>query len=257
MARLSGKVALITGAGAGIGRAAARVFAGEGAKLALVDLNRAGLEETAKGLAEALVLPADITKPEENARIVAETEKRFGGLDIALLNAGIEGPVVDFATYPLEQFDRVLSVNMRAVFLGIQAVIPAMRRRQGGSIVLTSSTAGLRALVGMAAYTASKHAVIGLMKSAAVDLAPEKIRVNTVNPGPIDTRMLRDLEGRFRPDDPAAADEATRRNSPSKRKGAPEEVARLMLFLASDEASFCTGGVYMVDGGQSAGIARA
>ena len=259
MTRLKDKTAVITGGSGGIGRAAGKLFAAEGASVLLVDLDEAALAGAVAEIGSNRVsaVAGDVTRAGDVERYSQVAAERYGGIDIALLNAGIEGPVVDFATYPLEQFDRVLSVNLRAVFLGIQAVIPAMRRRQGGSIVLTSSTAGLRALVGMAAYTASKHAVIGLMKSAAVDLAPEKIRVNTVNPGPIDTRMLRDLEGRFRPDDPAAADEATRRNSPSKRKGAPEEVARLMLFLASDEASFCTGGVYMVDGGQSAGIARA
>jgi NAD(P)-dependent dehydrogenase (short-subunit alcohol dehydrogenase family) len=256
MKRLAGKTALITGAAAGIGRAAARLFAAEGASVALVDLDRKGLDETAAGLERALTLVADVTGAEENARIVAEAEKRFGGLDIALLNAGIEGPLVELAAYPPEAFEKVYAVNVRGVFLGLQAVIPAMRRRGGGSVVLTSSTSGVRALPGMCAYTMSKHAVIGLMRSAAVDLAPEKIRVNTVNPGPIETRMLADIQARMRPDAPGEADAAMQRGIPIKRKGRAEEVARMMLYLASDDASFCTGGVYMVDGGVSAGAAR-
>ena len=256
MNRLEGKVAIVTGAAAGIGRAAARLFAAEGASLVLVDLDKAGLDETAAGIDRALPLVADVTRAEENTRAVAEAEKCFGGLDIALLNAGIEGPLAEFAAYPPEAFEKVYAVNVRGVFLGLQAAIPAMRRRGGGSVVLTSSTSGVRALPGMCAYTMSKHAVIGLMRSAAVDLAPEKIRVNTVNPGPIETRMLADIEARLRPEAPSEAGAAMQRAIPMKRKGAAEEVARMMLYLASDEASFCTGGVYMVDGGVSAGAAR-
>lgn len=256
MARLAGKAVVVTGAGAGIGRAAARLFAAEGAQVLAVDLDEAGLRETAQGQPAIAALVADVAKADENARMVAEAERRFGGLDAAVLNAGVEGPVAEFAAYPADAFDRVYAVNVRGVFFGMQAAVPALRRRGGGSLVLTSSTSGIRAVPGMCAYTMSKHAVIGLMRSAAVDLAPEKIRVNTVNPGPIDTRMVHDLEAGMRPDAPAAASEAIQRAIPMKRYGRTEEVARLMLFLISDEASFCTGGVYMVDGGVSAGAAR-
>lgn len=256
MARLAGKAVLVTGAAAGIGRAAARLFAEEGAQVLAADLDKAGLRATAEGRPEIATLRADVTEADENARMVAEAERRFGGLDAAALNAGVEGPVAEFAAYPADAFERVYAVNVRGVFFGLQAAIPALRRRGGGSLVLTSSTSGIRALPGMCAYTMGKHAVIGLMRSAAVDLAPEKIRVNTVNPGPIDTRMVHDIQARLRPDAPAAASEAMQRAVPMKRYGAAEEVARLMLFLVSDDASFCTGGVYMADGGVSAGAAR-
>ena len=256
MGRLQGKVALITGAAGGIGRAAARVFAAEGAAVVLADVDEAGLAATAEGIEQAAVVKADVSKPEDNARLVAEAERRFGGLDAALLNAGLEGPIMRFDEYPLETFDRLIAVNLRGVFIGVQAAIPAMRRRGGGSIVITSSTSGVRGLPGVPGYTASKHAVIGLARSAAVDLGPENIRVNAVCPGPTDTRMMRSRSEWTRPDDPAAASEAFRVGTPLKRFAAPEEIARLMLFLASDEASFCTGGVYMADGGQTAGPAR-
>jgi NAD(P)-dependent dehydrogenase (short-subunit alcohol dehydrogenase family) len=256
MARMHGKVALITGAAGGIGRAAARLFAAEGAAVLLADIDEAGLAGSAEGLERAATVKADVSLPEDNARLVAEAERRFGGLDAVLLNAALEGPIMRFADYPLETFDRLIAVNLRGVFLGIQAAIPALRRRGGGSIVITSSTSGVRGLPGVPGYTASKHAAIGLARSAAVDLGPENIRVNAVCPGPTDTRMMRSRSQWTQPDDPAAAAEAFRLATPIKRFAAPEEIARLMLFLASDEASYCTGGVYMADGGQTAGPAR-
>ena len=178
------------------------------------------------------------------------TLKQHGRIDAALLNAGIEGAVGPLVDYPAEMFDRVMAVNVRGVWLGLKHVMRAMAAT-GGSIVITSSTSGIRATPNLCAYTASKHAVIGLMRSAALEGAAQKIRVNTVNPSPIDTPMIASLEQKRglagRNDQPMA------RGTPLGRYGTPEEVARLMLFLASDEASFCTGGVYMVDGGVSAG----
>ena len=184
--------------------------------------------------------------------------ERYQGIDILLANAGIEGVVQPIQDYPLEVFDEVMAVNVRGVWLGLKYVIPAMRARGGGSIVIASSTAGIRGAQGLSAYTTSKHAMIGLMRTAALECAPWGIRVNTVNPAPIETRMMRSLEemrvtgaGRAITVEQTKASIAAR--IPLKRYGAPEEVGRLMLFLASDESSFCTGGVYMVDGGISAG----
>ena len=162
----------------------------------------------------------------------------------------------------MDVFDRVLAVNVRGVWLGLKYAIPAMQRRGGGSIVITSSTAGLRGTAGTSAYTTSKHAVIGLMRSAALECSALNIRVNTVNPAPIETRMMRSLEQQRAENAERAGDAnatpeqikaAGASRIPLRRYGEPEEVARLMLFLASDESSFCTGGVYSVDGGVSAG----
>ena len=160
--------------------------------------------------------------------------------------------------YPVDVFDQVMAVNVRGVWLSLKYAIPALRARGGGSIIITSSTAGIRGSMGLSAYTTSKHAVIGLMRTAALECAPWGIRVNTVNPAPIETRMMRSLEEmRTAVAGTAATVERTKETIaariPLKRYGAPEEAGRLMLFLASDESSFCTGGVYMVDGGISAG----
>ncbi len=251
MGRLDGKVALITGASGGIGAAAARLFAAEGAKLMLVDLEEAPLAALAEETG-AVWRTADVTEPEANEAMAAAAAERFGGVDIGLLNAGIEGAWQPIGDYPVETFDRVMAVNTRAVWLGLKALMPHLERRGGGSLVLTSSTAGIRAVPNMSAYTASKHAVIGLMRSAAIEGAASNIRVNTVNPSPIDTRMLRALEVMHGLDG-SGSNQPLAGATPLRRYGEPEEVARLMLFLASDEASFCTGGVYMVDGGVSAG----
>ena len=260
MARLSGKVAVITGGAGGIGRAAASLFVAEGAKVVLVDLDEAALRGVAGGLPGESVayVAADTTEPAEVERFVRAAVERFGGIDVFLANAGIEGQIHPIPDYPIEVFDRVMAVNVRGVWLGLKYVIPEMARRGGGSIVITSSTAGIRGTAGVSPYTTSKHAVIGMMRSAAIECAPLGIRVNTVNPAPTETRMMRSLE-RMRADlatDGATTPEEMKAISASRiplaRYGEPEEVARLMLFLASDESSFCTGGVYMVDGGISA-----
>jgi NAD(P)-dependent dehydrogenase (short-subunit alcohol dehydrogenase family) len=251
MGRMDGKVAIITGAARGIGAAAARLFAAEGAKLMLADVLAEPLTAVAKEIgANAATCPTDVTDEAAVRKLVDETVKRYGMVDAALLNAGIEGQVSAIEDYPAEMFDKVMAVNVRGVWLGLKYVMKAMAA-SGGSIVITSSTSGIRATPHMSAYTASKHAVIGLMRSAAIEGADRKIRVNTVNPSPIDTPMIASLEKMRglggRNDQPMA------QGTPLGRYGTPEEVARLMLFLASDESSFCTGGVYMVDGGVSAG----
>ena len=261
MARLEGKVALITGATGGIGQAAARLFAEEGARLALVDLDETALQETVRSIGEdrASYTVADVTQPEQAQAYVNAAVDRWGGIDVYLANAGIEGAISPIPDYPIDLFDRVMAVNVRGVWLGIKYAVPAMRQRGGGSIVITSSTAGVGGGPDMSAYTTSKHAVVGLMRTAAMEGAPHGIRVNTVNPAPIETRMMRSIEEMRAAalDDSTITVEhlkqATASRIPLQRYGHPEEVARLMLFLASDDSSFCTGGVYMVDGGRSAG----
>lgn len=253
MAKLEGKVAIITGAARGIGASAARLFAAEGAKVMLADVLAEPLAALAREIGPAAATSAtDVTDESSVKKLVDDTVARFGKLDIAVLNAGIEGKVSTLVDYPAEVFDKVIAVNVRGVWLGLKYAMRAMQKA-GGSIVVTSSTSGIRATTSMSAYTASKHAVIGLMRSAALEGADSGIRVNSVNPAPIDTPMIASL---------AAQRGATGENQPYAksiplgRYGTPEEVAKLMLFLASDDSSFCTGGVYMVDGGVSAGRLR-
>jgi NAD(P)-dependent dehydrogenase (short-subunit alcohol dehydrogenase family) len=250
MERLRNKVALITGAAGGIGAAAARLFAKEGAKLVLVDIEEGGMAKLAGD--DIACVAADVSNGEAMRSCVAAAEKHFGGLDIALLNAGIEGVVQPIADYPEETFDRVIAVNLRGVWLGLKHTLPAIARRGGGSIVLTSSIAGVRGREGMSAYVASKHGVIGLMRSAALEGGPEGVRVNSINPSPVETRMRRSLEAGMDPDDPEGVHARYARSSPLGRYAEPEEIAKVMLFLAADESSHCSGSVYMVDGARNA-----
>ncbi len=265
MARLTGKVAIITGGAGGIGRAAARLFSEEGASVLLIDLDEAALRDAVGAVASdaASYVVADTTQPDQVQRFVQTAVERYGGVDVFLANAGIEGQWRPIPEYPVDVFDRVMAVNVRGVWLGLKYVIPVMQQRGGGSIVITSSTAGIRGSAGGSAYITSKHAVIGMMRSAAMECAPYKIRVNTVNPAPIETRMMRSLEEMLAEpigggsETIALIKERMAAGIPLGRYGEPEEVARMMLFLASDESSFCTGGVYMVDGGTSGGsVAR-
>jgi len=254
MARLAGKVAVITGGAGGIGIEAGRLFAAEGAKVLLVDLSEEPLRQAVSTIGSEAVsyTVADVTQPGQTQQYVCAAVERYGGIDIYLANAGIEGTVQSITDYPLEIFDKVLAVNVRGVWLGLKYVIPEMKNRGGGSIIITSSVAGIKGTPGVSAYVTSKHAVIGMMRTAALEGAPFNIRVNTVNPAPIETRMMRSLEEGFAPGAAAQAKKNLSNWVPSKRYGTPEEVAQMMLFLASDDSRYCSGGVYMVDGGVSA-----
>ncbi|MFW6093078.1 MAG: SDR family NAD(P)-dependent oxidoreductase [Pseudomonadota bacterium] len=254
MNRLQGKVAIITGAAGGIGRAAAALFAAEGASVLLTDTDEAALEEAVAAIGGDRVshMVADVTRLEDNQAMVRRATERYGGVDVLLVNAGIEGDVKPITEYDEARFDQVLAVNVKGTFLGLKAAIPAMQARGGGSIVITSSVAGVQGAPGVSAYVTSKHAVIGLMRSAAKECAAMNIRVNTVNPSPVETRMMRSLEEGMVPGSAEQAKQAITAGIPLNRYGTPEEIASVMLFLASDESAWVTGSVYMADGGNTA-----
>ena len=252
--RLKDKVAIITGGAGGIGRAAGRLFVAEGAQVLLADVDEAALRDAVAEIGSNQVshCVTDVTDPEANQRMVALAEERYGGVDVMLANAGIEGQVKPITECDVEVFDRVMAVNVRGVWLGLKAVIPALQKRDGGSIVITSSVAGVTGTPGMSPYNTSKHAVIGMMRAAAQECAPLGIRVNTVNPSPVETRMMRSLEEGMSPGAGEAAHEMIKARIPLQRYGEPEDIAKLMLFLAGDESRFITGSVYMADGGMTA-----
>ena len=254
MGRLEGKVAVITGGAGGIGIAAAKRFVEEGAKVMLVDLDEAALVDASNqvGSNVSAYCVADVSQKSDTERYVQQAVDVFGGVDILLANAGIEGEVKPFLESSDEMFDKVMAVNVRGVWLGLQAMFPVMQARSGGSIIITSSVAGIKGASMLAPYVTSKHAVIGLMRSAALSGAEHKIRVNTVNPSPVETRMMRSLEAGMMPEDLEAAHEVMSANIPMGRYAEPLDIANMMLFLASDEGAFMTGGVYMADGGSSA-----
>lgn len=251
--RLQGKSVVVTGGSGTLGRAMARVFVREGARVLLVDLDERALQEACAELGDATsFVAADVTQPADAAGYVQAAEQRHGGIDVLVCNAGVEGVVRDIPDYPLEVFEKVMAVNVTGVFLSLKHGMPALARRGGGSVVILSSNAGLRGANGVSAYCASKHAVIGLMQVAALEGAPQGIRVNTVNPSPIEGRMMESLEEGFAP---GAADQVRQdiiASIPAGRYGTPTEVANLVLFLASGESSYCSGGVYVIDGGRTA-----
>jgi NAD(P)-dependent dehydrogenase (short-subunit alcohol dehydrogenase family) len=251
-----GKVALVTGGGNGIGRAASIGFARHGAKVVVVDRDGAAAEATAgiirQNGSEAQAVTADVTKSSDVKAYVKAALDKYGRIDCFFNNAGIEGKVAPIADYDEETFDAVIGVNVKGVFLGLRHVLPEMIRQGGGSVVNTASVAGLVGTPGMPAYVASKHAVIGLTKTAAGEVARQGIRVNAVCPGPVDTRMIHSLEQQLSPDDPAAVEKRYQAALPTGRYSTVEEIANMVLFLCSDLASNTTGGQFVVDSGRTA-----
>ena len=256
MGRLDGKVAVITGGAGVIGSTAGKLFAEEGAKVVLVDM----LEDDLKKVVESIdnenlsYVIADVTKEEETKRYIASSVEKYGRLDVCVLNAGIEGTIVAIADLELDVFKKVLEVNIFGVMLGIKHAISEMEKNNNGSIVITSSNSGTQGWAGGAGYVTSKHGIIGLMKVAAMECAPLGIRVNTVNPSAVESRMMRSIENQADPDAPNEVKKSIEATNPMERYGKPEEVANMMLFLASDESSYCNGGCYTVDGGVTAGL---
>jgi 3-oxoacyl-[acyl-carrier protein] reductase len=233
---LSGKVAVVTGAGSGIGRATARRFAAAGASVVAVDLEAERCED-------GLALTADVTDAGDMRRVVETAVERFGGLDVFHNNAGMPAETKAVTEITREEWDRVLDVNLTAFFLAVQAVIPAMRERGGGSIIVTASIIARRPRPGLAAYIAAKSGVTGLARALALELAPDRIRVNVINPGPARTPML----SRF---GLGADDDAIGDGLPLGRLVEPEDIAAAAEYLASDAASAVTGSVFNVDAGR-------
>ena len=252
----TGKVVVVTGAAGGIGEAAARAFAKAGAKLVLVDRDASAGAEIAGAIQrqgrEARFVAADVTRSAEVQAYVKAALDAHGRIDCFFNNAGIEGEVAETAEYDEAVFDVVLAVNVKGVFLGLRHVLPVMLRQKAGAVVNTASVAGLVGTPGMPAYVASKHAVIGLTKAAAGEVARRGVRVNAVCPGPVETRMMRSLESQLDASHPDAVRERYQSGIPSGRYTTPEEVAAVVLFLCSDLAGNVNGAQWVVDGARTA-----
>jgi NAD(P)-dependent dehydrogenase (short-subunit alcohol dehydrogenase family) len=253
---LAGKVALVTGAAGGIGGATARALAAEGARLLLVDRDEAALAAVVATLPDpqaARTAVADVTDAAAVEAYVQSAVDAFGRLDVLFNNAGIEGQVATIADADEAAFDQVLTVNVKGAWLNLKHAIRAMTALgNGGSIVNTSSGLGTTGIPGLGAYVASKHAVIGLTRTAALEVAADGIRVNAICPGPVDTRMMRSLEQQGMPDDPEGAHTLYQQLVPLGRYGSPAEIADLVVFLASDRSSFMNGAAVAIDGGSTA-----
>lgn len=252
---MAGKSALITGAAGAIGLATASLLASRGVRIAALDIagtDFGPLQNAISDSANLLTLEADVTDEASFAAAVAATVKTFGKIDIFFNNAGIEGPGASIPDYPLVDFRKVLDVNVIGVFLGLKLVIAEMAKAGGGSIINASSVAGLVGSAGLCGYVASKHAVLGLTRAAAVEWGGKGIRVNCVNPGPIEGRMMASIEKGGATDAAAAMRDSISGAIPMQRYGTPEEVAGVVAFLASDEAAFVNGAAYAIDGGLTA-----
>jgi NAD(P)-dependent dehydrogenase (short-subunit alcohol dehydrogenase family) len=249
--RLDDKAILVTGAAGGIGSAIARELKAAGARLALVDRPGDALEALAAELG-GVAAGADVSDPDQMIAAVEASATKLGGLDGAALNAGISGPFHPLTDYPLVDFDAVFSVNVRGLWVGLQAVAKALLAQGGGAIVVTSSVNGFRAVQNSSAYAASKTAVWGLARAAALELAGRNVRVNSIHPGLIETPMLYGAAHVWS-NDLSQAKALYDSMVPMQRVGQPEEIAHLVRFLLSPASSYITGGTHMIDGGFTLG----
>jgi len=250
--RLQGKVALVTGAAGEIGAATTRLMLARGARVVGVDRDAAALRRLAESLGAGAAFTGEAADVSDEGAVigyVARCRALHGRIDVFFNNAGIEGPVLPITDYPLSEFQHVVAVNVVGVFLGLKHVIPIMAAGGGGAIINTASTAGLTGSPGVSAYNASKHAVIGLTRSAAAEWGGKGIRINALAPGPIASRMMVSLEEGFSPGHGAQVRAALAAKIPLGRYGSAEEVATMAAFLASDDARYLNGAVYTIDGG--------
>lgn len=263
MGAMDGKVCVVTGAGGSLGLASARAMLREGAKVMLVDLEQDKLRQAAASLAQGDGIVTVAAKPENystHAADVSDTEATkayldatvdaFGKIDVIFSNAGMSGAIAPITEYPDEVFDRIMAVNVRASFLACKYGMPRMN--DGGSIIITSSIMGVRSNPNIVGYSTSKHAVVGLARVVAKEGAGRNIRCNVVAPGPIDNTFQTDIEDRLSDVIGINATEMINQGIPLGRHASPDEIANVVLFLASDASSFCTAGVYMADGGLDA-----
>ena len=255
MKRLEDKVVIVTGATGGIGEAAVKLFIEEGANVLMVDLKEEDLISFSDKIDSNKLsyFEGDVSCLSDNQKAVDLAVERYGGLDIFIANAGISGDVKPITDYDENGFDQVMSVNAKGPFLGLQAALPAMHQRCGGSFIAISSVAGVMGASLLAPYVMSKHAVVGLIKSAAKECAEMNIRVNSVNPSPVETKMMRVLEdGVSMINDEENPRGLFEESIPLGRYAEPQEVAKLLLFLSGDDSQFITGSVHMIDGGTTA-----
>jgi NAD(P)-dependent dehydrogenase (short-subunit alcohol dehydrogenase family) len=255
MKRMQDKVVLVTGGSGGIGKVTAARFLAEGASVALVDIDQASLDATRDALGSGervLAIQADVSDEADVERYVQSTIDRFGRIDVFFNNAGIEGKVAPLEQQDTAMFDKVLAINVRGAYLGLKHVLPHMYRAGAGSVINTSSISGLQGTADVLPYVTSKHAVTGMTKVAALEAARHNVRVNSVHPSPVNTRMMRSLEAGFAPGDAGTAKATLEKAIPLGRYGEPDDIANLVLFLASDESRFITGAQYRIDGGMGA-----
>jgi NAD(P)-dependent dehydrogenase (short-subunit alcohol dehydrogenase family) len=249
MRRLENKVAIITGGAGSIGKTTAKLFLEEGAKVFLVDVDEHELREVDDELDGSRITycVADVSKSEDVQHYVNEAVKEFGKIDIFFNNAGIEGVVKPLVDYPDEMFDKIMAINVRGMWLGNKYVLPQMN--DGGSIIMTSSVAGIVGFAGLGAYVTSKHAAVGIMRVSAIEAAPRKIRVNSVHPSPVNNRMMRSIEEGASAGNADVVKKQFEASIPLGRYAEPIEIAKLVLFLASDDSQFITGTTQIIDGG--------
>src|SRR6056297_2672659 len=253
MNNFNDKVVLITGGSGGIGSTAGKMFAERGAKVMLVDIDEEALQQAVKQIGEekASYVKADVSNERQVKNYVDKTIEKFGQIDVFFNNAGVEGKVAPLDEYPIDEFHKVIDINVKGVYYGLRHVFPHMKKN-GGSIIMTSSVAGMMGTPNVLPYVTSKHAVVGMMKSAAQEGAPHKIRVNTINPSPVDNRMMRSLEDGFAPGEAESAKQNIEQSIPLGRYATNEEVAKVALFLAGEDSEFITGTINPIDGGMTA-----
>jgi len=254
--RFAGKVVVVTGAAGDIGRETIQRFAREGARVVAVDFDADGVATLASELQlqdlTCSAVVADVTQEADVKRYVEHACTEFGGVDVLFNNAGMEGEASDIGDCDLEDFDRVMAVNVRGVLMGMKYVVPVMQARGGGAIVNTASVAGMSGAPGLTSYCTSKHAVIGLTRSVAMQQGPNNIRVNAVCPSAMTGRMMTSIENKISPEDAEGVHDTLLSTIPLGRYATPADVASMVTHLCSEEAGFLNGGIYPVDGGMTA-----